>query len=152
MKIFCGMSAYDLDLIKWLVQYHHPKRSNKDKKIRFTKSIILQDPCFIEKTVKEKERAWKLLRLIRRADSYSSCERDLKQNKGDGLRAPLDSIFAGIHITPHFPSEEKYGYHIAPLNPLKSFPAAIEGTLPIEEINNPNIKKCCFDQFKTISG
>ncbi|MFH1288170.1 MAG: type III-A CRISPR-associated protein Cas10/Csm1, partial [bacterium] len=112
---------YDIDLLGILVRYHDTE---------ITKPITLKEPFFQDKQKQEKEKIWKLISVIRRADSYSCAERDIKQPKRKGIDkrlAPLDSIFSVINLDLETTYEIKNcRYREKRLNPLANFPEQIE--------------------------
>jgi len=105
---------YDIDLVKLLVQQHHAGRE-----------VTLKDEYFVDKTDEEKERLWRLVKIIQESDSYSCAERDLEQQRKDVARemVPIDSIFCHVNLDLKITEEEKAGrYHLHPLEPLTAFP------------------------------
>ncbi len=106
---------YNIDLVKLLVQQHHA-----------TKTDTEENGYFAAKTNVEKEKLWKLIRIVQEADSYSCAERDLEQQrKRDIARGmvPMDSIFSNVNLDLKNTEEEKAGrYHLHPLEPLTAFP------------------------------
>ena len=101
----CNNEFYDLDLIRLLVQHHHALKRDTFK-----------NPYFNDLSKTEKNRIWKLLTIVKRADSYSCAERDIKEpGKKDvgSKRAPLDSIFSNINLDiGHINEEDNYRYHV----------------------------------------
>jgi CRISPR-associated protein Csm1 len=109
---------YDIDLVEVLVKLHHTSKEKSAKDAYFSN----KSPTIFQKT-------WKLLSVVKRADSYSCVERDIQQpsRKDHGSnRAPLDSIFSVITLDgkgskPSTP----YRYHVAKLMPTTAFPAVM---------------------------
>lgn len=112
---------YDIGLLGILVRYHDTE---------ITKPKTLQDSFFQDKQKQEKEKIWKLISVVRRADSYSCAERDIKQPKRKGIDprlAPLDSIFSVVNLELNSPYEqENCRYSEKRLNPLANFPEQID--------------------------
>ena len=117
---------YEIELIKVLVRYHHSKKDD-----------VFSDSCFSDKSDNEKERVWKLLKVVKDADSYSCAERyteELEEMSFGGKRAPLDSIFSILNLTGKDSGEKEHcKYHVESLNPMRSFPDSIT-KLPKNEI------------------
>ena len=108
---------YDTDLIGFIVRHHHPQR----------KEDVLKESYFDNKSEKEKQRIWNLLRIVMESDSYSCSERDQKTEervKGIGRRRlPIVSIFSNINLdVKAYKDKTRYGYHLDTLSPLTSFP------------------------------
>ncbi len=106
---------YDIDLVHFFVHTHHSPRN-----------AINKAPYLKNKTEEEKSRIYDLVRVVKDADSYSSTERDIKdQNLREGKRrlTPIDSIFSCLSIEPE--KRNKWGmerYKLNELDPLQSFP------------------------------
>ncbi len=115
---------YDLDLLAFLVERHHPPKK--------------QD-------LSPSDRRRKLINLVKRADEYSCKERELDEQdarEGQKRKAPLDSIFARINIDPGRNSgQSKTRYHLGVLNPLCGFP---DGIAQLEDSEIISL----IDQFK----
>lgn len=106
-------SLYDLDLVRVLVQYH-------DSKI--TKMVAFQDEYCRDKSP---EKIWRLIDLVRHADSYSCAERDLEKT-GPNRLLPLDSIFSYVNLDVTQKVSYTGKYRLAPFKPLSGFPASID--------------------------
>lgn len=111
-------SLYDFELVKILAKYHHsPKKEFTSERDH-------------HKNPSEEEKTWRLITLLKDADSYSCKERDLKQQWGRdhaGKVAPLDSIFSQIVLDRSTHEKTKgapryYRYGINLINPMFSFP------------------------------
>lgn len=117
-KKFLNPALYDINLIRLIVQHHHSK-----------KQVTLQDPYFNYKSKKEKDKIWRLLTIVMRADSYSCAERDYGQQKKKDValrKAPLDSIFSNINLDIKSPeSKNDCRYHLKPFEPLTTFPVSL---------------------------
>lgn len=59
---------YDIDLIELLAKHHHTTKKNSVK-----------DDYFSTKSKAEFEKIWKLITVVKRADSYSCAERDIEE-------------------------------------------------------------------------
>ncbi|MBI5207135.1 MAG: type III-A CRISPR-associated protein Cas10/Csm1 [Candidatus Firestonebacteria bacterium] len=106
---------YDINIIKILVRYHDTKIS---------KTVVIKDEFFKDKTSREKTKIWKLIKLIKRADSYSCKERDT-ENAFANRTLPLDSIFSYINLDLK-QKEHNFGkYNFAPFSPLNAYPGSI---------------------------
>lgn len=119
---------YDIDLVMLLVQQHHA-----------TKTATWENEYFVAKTDVEKEKLWKLIRIVQEADSYSCAERDLEQQrKRDVARemVPMDSIFSNVNLDLKNTGDEKTGrYHLHPFEPLTAFPENFQKLHPNENNN-----------------
>ncbi|HDO25318.1 MAG TPA: type III-A CRISPR-associated protein Cas10/Csm1, partial [Nitrospirae bacterium] len=119
---------YQIELVEFLVKHHNPTLLKKED--------VLKDPYVLNHAAKS-QRIWELLKVIRRADSYSCAERYTKKLEkmsfGD-KRAPLDSIFSILNLTGKDSGEKEHcKYHVEILNPMRSFPDLIN-ELPENEI------------------
>ncbi len=126
---------YNISLIKLVVRHHHS-----------TKKIALEDPYFADiKEKRRKDRIWKLIKIVQRADSYSCAERDVEQQRRREIelrKVPLDSIFSNVNLEIKEPYEnENLRYHLQALHPFSSFPDSIKA-LPDNEIQE------LIDKFK----
>lgn len=123
-------NLYNLELIKVIVKHHHS-----------TKSVTLEDPYFKGMKSDEKKRVWKLITIVKRADTYSCAERDLDQQRRREVelrKAPLDSIFSFVNLETREQKEKdkkKEKYSLQTFKPLSSFPSAINA-LTDKEIND----------------
>lgn len=121
-------ALYDIDLVKILVQHHKPK---------VWKEITLSDKYFCDKSADEKERIWKLISIVRRADIYSCAEREREEKEKTGFadrNLPLESIFSMVHLDSKEQQEmDKTRYHFISSEPLTCFPEAVK-SLTDEEI------------------
>lgn len=121
-------ALYDIDLVKILVQHHKPK---------VKKSITLSDIYFCNKSEDEKERIWKLISIVRRADIYSCAERERDKKEKTGFadkNLPLESIFSTVNLNGKEQQEmDKTRYHFISSDPLICFPDAID-TIPNDKI------------------
>lgn len=107
---------YDIDLVRLIVRHHKPKIPKRD---------TLSDEYFNGKSEEEKKRIWKLISLVRHADSYSCAERD-RELTGPHRTLPLDSIFSNVNLDIKEPQKKKGKYRLIPLAPLTGFPAPID--------------------------
>ncbi|NOZ68307.1 MAG: HD domain-containing protein, partial [Deferribacteres bacterium] len=119
---------YDIDLVRFLVYHHHNGNDEIENELKSN-----------GKSVEERERILRLVKLIKDADSYSCIERDkADQDKTDKdkRRSPLDSIFSYVNLDVRKVKEESISrYPLNSLNPLRSFPADIN-LLSDEEIKH----------------
>jgi CRISPR-associated protein Csm1 len=122
-------SLYDIDLVKILAKYHHAIKKDSVK-----------DDYFSGKSEERIENIWKLLTVVKRADSYSCSERDIEEPRKKDIgskRAPLDSIFSIISLdTKSHDEENLYKYHVLKLQPSSSFPALMRA---LEENEIPDL-------------
>ena len=115
-------NLYDIDLLRILVLYHKPKVQKK---------VILSDEYFLDKSVDEKEKIWKLISIVRRADIYSCAERERDEDERvktgfADKKLPLTSIFSVINLNGNMPQEiDKIRYNFTPSETLECFPKAI---------------------------
>ena len=134
---------YDIDLVALLVQQHHAGRE-----------ATLKNEYFAAKTDEEKERLWKLVRIVKEADSYSCAERDLEQQrKRDVARemVPMDSIFSNVNLDLKKTEEEKAGrYHLHPFEPLAVFPEDFQRLHPNENNNLIDLFKNNIPLFSSL--
>lgn len=123
-------TLYDLELMKVIVKHHHSR-----------KPVTLEDPHFKGMNEDEKKRVWKLITIVKRADTYSCAERDLDQQRRREVelrKAPLDSIFSFVNLETKEQKEKdrnKEKYNLETFKPLSSFPSAINA-LTDKEIND----------------
>lgn len=121
-------ALYDIDLVKILVQHHKPK---------VRKEVTLSDTYFCDKSKDEKERIWKLISIVRRADIYSCAERERDQKGKTGFadkNLPLESIFSTVNLNSKERQEiDNTRYHFIASEPLKCFPVSINA-IPDHEI------------------
>lgn len=119
-EILKNNDLYDVDLVKILVLHHKPK---------VKKEVTLSDRYFSNKPEEEKNKFWKLISIVRRADIYSCAERELDEKAKTGFadkNLPLTSIFSTINLNGSAPQErDKIRYNFTPSKPLESFPSAI---------------------------
>lgn len=114
---------YDIDLMKILVSCHDA---------HITKEAALNDLYFIGKSEENKERVWKMIRIVRDSDSYSCSERE----QGDLNRQrtlPLESIFS--YATLGEPQRNYSRYHLDTFEPMRAFTEQISELSDVE-INN----------------
>lgn len=128
-KKLCNPVLYDLDLVKFIVENHHTRKTRPEVlALKYAKALPQEG----------KNRLWKLISVVRCADGYSCAERDQDQDRrqlGERMRrAPLDSIFTRLTLksTDGFPAIPA-GYRLKALDPLTAFPENIE-SLGDEEI------------------
>jgi|GEM_PF-502199 len=111
-------ALYDLALVNFLSLHHMPNRGE-------TKADVLSDP-FLETSKIGKERAWKLVTLIRDADIYSCAERERDEEERTGFAdrlEPLKPIFENLDLGPAGPQPQDHvNYHLSVLDPLRCFP------------------------------
>jgi CRISPR-associated protein Csm1 len=118
---------YDLNLVEWLVRFHHPpKEKVGGKKKVWAKKKILDAYSNNRHTEQEIDRIrlWSYMKIVRDADSYSCAERDYgdqKRTDADKRTAPLDSIFESISIVGE-KEDGVYRYPLNTINPLSNFP------------------------------
>lgn len=112
-------ALYDIDLVKILVQHHKPK---------VTKAVTLSDVYFCDKSKEEKEKLWKLISIVRRADIYSCGEREKDEKTGFADRnLPLESIFSMVNLdSKEQQKTDNTRYHFVASEPLKCFPDDID--------------------------
>lgn len=119
-------SLYDIDLVRVIASHHHMSKEDSAK-----------DEFFFNKSDEEFERIWRLIRIVKRADSYSCAERDIEEPRRKDVgskRAPLDSIFSIINLDNRQHGNEIFcKYHVSKLHPTSSFPAPIK-ELDVNEI------------------
>jgi CRISPR-associated protein Csm1 len=110
---------YDIDLVAILTKLHGS-----------TKGEAFTDEYFSGKADGEKEKIWKLIKIVMDADSYSCAERDTKQQRKKDIgisKTPLDSIFSIINLDPTKPAEEnELRYNVKTLEPLRAFPEPVK--------------------------
>lgn len=122
-------NLYDLNLVEWLVRFHHSPEEEVDgkkKKKVWPKEKILDAYSNNRHTEQEIDNTtlWNYMKIVRDADGYSCAERDYEDQKRTDVEkrtAPLDSIFGSISIV----QEEESGVYRYPLNtinPLSNFP------------------------------
>ncbi len=142
-------SLYDLSKVKFIIESHHGSKKNvlaRDD----VKEISGGDP----------KRLWKLISIVKRADSYSCAERDQKQETRpihEMRRASLDSIFSRLTLGAEGGAKRRPSrYHLTPLSPINSFPVDIDllGDKEIEDLieefikNIPDFKQ--FEDFDSV--
>ena len=142
-------SLYDLSEVKFIIESHHGSKKNvlgRDD----VKEISGGDP----------KRLWKLISIVKRADSYSCAERDQKQETRpihEMRRASLDSIFSRLTLGAEGGAKRRPSrYHLTPLSPLSSFPVdiALLEDKEIEDLieefikNIPDFKQ--FEDFDSV--
>ena len=142
-------SLYDLSKVKFIIESHHGSKKNvlaRDD----VKEISGGDP----------KRLWKLISIVKRADSYSCAERDQKQETRpihEMRRASLDSIFSRLTLGAEGGAKRRPSrYHLTPLSPINSFPVDIDllEDKEIEELieefikNIPDFKQ--FEDFDSV--
>ncbi|GBE00875.1 hypothetical protein BMS3Abin08_00298 [bacterium BMS3Abin08] len=124
LRILKNDNLYDIELIRMLVQYH-------DTKIK--KETTLNDPYFLDRSEEQRKRLWKLITVVRRADSYSCAERDT-ENAWANRTLPLDSIFSYINLNSKEALEENScKYNLNQFNPKACFPK------PVDNLTAPEI-------------
>lgn len=119
---------YDLNLVEWLVRFHHSPEEKVDgtKKKVWSKEKILEaysDNRHTEQEI-DRTRLWSYMKIVRDADGYSCAERDYgdqKRTDADKRTAPLDSIFESISIVGE-KENGVYRYLLNTINPLSNFP------------------------------
>ncbi len=119
---------YDLNLVEWLVRFHHSpeEKVNGKKKKVWSKEKILDaysDNRHTEQEI-DRTRLWSYMKIVRDADGYSCAERDYRDQKrtdADKRTAPLDSIFESISIVGE-KENGVYRYPLNTINPLSNFP------------------------------
>lgn len=115
-------SLYDLELVRFLALHHMEERGEK-------KEDVLSDP-FLQNDQVDKERVWKLLTIVRDADTYSCTERDRDEDERKGFAnrlEPLRPIFQNIDLSPQGPSPKAgLNYRLSVLDPLECFPKACD--------------------------
>lgn len=117
-------NLYDIELVRILVQYHDTN---------ITKENTLNDPCFLDKSEEQREKIWKLVTSVRRADSYSCAERD-SEKAWANRTLPLDSIFSYINLNIKEVSErDRCKYNLNKFNPKACFPN------PVDNLTAPEI-------------
>ncbi|MCL5022269.1 MAG: type III-A CRISPR-associated protein Cas10/Csm1 [Nitrospirae bacterium] len=120
---------YDIELVKILIACH-------DKDI--TRSAVLSEPYLQGSADDYKKRVWKMIRIVRIADSYSCSEREI--GKLDRERTlPLESVFSYAALC----NTRRLGgrYRLNPFKPMTAFPEQI-ATLEDSDIND------FIDQFE----
>jgi CRISPR-associated protein Csm1 len=109
---------YDLPLVKFLVEGHHGLK--KEVMARVEAQALGGN----------ERRLWKLISIVRRADSYSCAERDQKQESrpmGEMRKASLDSIFSRLKLGAEDGAKgPPRRYHLTPLSPIDAFPEDID--------------------------
>ncbi|MBU2054652.1 MAG: type III-A CRISPR-associated protein Cas10/Csm1 [Proteobacteria bacterium] len=111
-------NLYDLELVRFLALHHMEERGEE-------KEDVLNDP-FLQNAKMDKERAWKLLTIVRDADIYSCAERDRDKDERKGFAyrlEPLRPIFQNIDLSPQGPSPKAgLNYRLSVLDPIECFP------------------------------
>jgi CRISPR-associated protein Csm1 len=121
---------YDLNLVEWLVRYHH---SAKEKTLDAYFNNINAEQGI------DRTRLWNYMKIVQNADSYSCAERNYEEQirkDAEKRTAPLDSIFTGVSIVGRNETET-YRYPLSTIDPLANFPQNIS------YLNN--IKNYCED-------
>lgn len=108
---------YDIELVKFLLRYHH-KDENKNK---------ILESGYKNNINSDKENIWGLLSIVNRADNYSCVEREKNEDeKRDGFAerlAGLDSIYSRINISDEKKDGNKLSYYkMGLLDPYTCFP------------------------------
>lgn len=114
---------YDLDLVRILVRCHDAK-IKKDK--------ALDDPYLESQSDEYKKRVWKMIDIVRKADSYSCSEREIGKLAQERT-LPLESVFSYATLGE---SQRTFGrYRLNTFKPMSGFPEQIK-ELNDEEIND----------------
>ena len=117
---------YDLDLVKFLARNHQPEN----------KGILKNEPYTKGLNVEAQEHAWKLVKLIQRADNYSCLER-IHETMHRRQKAPLTSIFSTVSIyEDQVQGGAEWRYSLHKMNPLTSFPEKSRDEFGDQEIVN----------------
>jgi CRISPR-associated protein Csm1 len=116
-------NLYDINLVRILVRCHD---------IDIKRDDALNDPYLEGQSEEYKERVWKMIRIVRIADSYSCSERE----KGDFARQrtlPLESVFSYASLDE--PQRHFGRYRLNTFKPMSGFPEQIK-ELTNAEIND----------------
>ncbi len=109
---------YDLPLVKFLIQSHHGLKKEVMARVE-AQALGLNE-----------HRLWKLISIVKRADSYSCAERDQKQELrpiSEMRKASLDSIFSRLKLgVENGAKGPPSRYHLTQLSPIDAFPEDID--------------------------
>lgn len=128
------VSFYNLKLLVFLVRHHHS-----------TKRVAYADSFFNGVDDCHRNRFWQLLKIVKKADSYSCAERDQCQRwLGFHERSQrLDSIFSRVRLQESTDEHKKWTTPFQKLHPLSAF--------PVEGIPEDSLDKLIEDFETTVS-
>ncbi len=118
-KTLANDNFYDFELLRVLIQHHHSTKEN-----------ALKDSYFNDLSDDNVERVWRLITIVKKADSYSCAERDIHEQRKKEVgskQVPLDSIFSNINLDLKDKQEgDNYRYHVKAIDTLTTFPETIK--------------------------